>query len=100
MAELSSPYDGAVITVPDDLVDRYTAAGWVSGKKPAETPQDGAPKGNASREAWAEYADSLGVEYPAEAKQKEIRAAVEAAQKPAETPQDGADTGETGSNNE
>lgn len=96
MAELRSPYDGAVIDVSDDLVGRYTAAGWVTGKNPEKAPQDGAPKGNASREAWAEHADSLGVEYPADAKQKEIRAAVEAhlAQAAAQTPPSGEQTGE------
>ncbi len=37
MAELSSPYDGAVIDVSDDLVDRYTAAGWVKGESDKPT---------------------------------------------------------------
>lgn len=29
MATLKSPYDGGVIDVPDELADRYTAAGWL-----------------------------------------------------------------------
>lgn len=29
MATLKSPFDGGTVDVPDDLVDRYTAAGWV-----------------------------------------------------------------------
>lgn len=81
MAELRSPFDGGVIDVPDSLVDRYTAAGWVSGKKPAKDAGDGAPKGNASREVWAEYADTLGVEYEADASRDDIRAAVAAVEK-------------------
>ena len=32
MAALKSPFDGGVIDVPDDLTDRYTAAGWVEDK--------------------------------------------------------------------
>lgn len=36
------------------------------------------PKGNASRAEWAAYADSLGVEYPEDAKRDDIKAAVEA----------------------
>lgn len=34
MAELRSPFDGAVIDVPDGLVDRYVASGWVQEAKP------------------------------------------------------------------
>lgn len=41
-----------------------------------EPESDGAPKGNASREAWAEYAESLGIDVPQDAKQKDIRALV------------------------
>jgi len=29
MATLKSPFDGGTVEVPDDLADRYTAAGWV-----------------------------------------------------------------------
>lgn len=33
MATLKSPYDGGVIDVPDELADRYTAAGWLDGSE-------------------------------------------------------------------
>lgn len=36
MAELSSPFGGAVIDVPDELVDRYVAGGWT--KSESERP--------------------------------------------------------------
>lgn len=78
MAELRSPFDGGVIDVPDALVDRYTAAGWVSGKEPKKGAGDGAPKGNASRDAWAKYADAKGVEYVEDATRDDIKAAVAA----------------------
>lgn len=77
MTELRSPFDGGVVSVPDGLVERYTAAGWVSDKG-STGAGDGAPKGNASRDAWAEYADSLGVEYEDEASRDDIKAAVAA----------------------
>lgn len=32
MVALRSPYDGGEIDVPDELADRYTAAGWVKPK--------------------------------------------------------------------
>lgn len=79
MAELRSPFDGGVVDVPDGLVERYTAAGWVSGKS-STGAGDGSPKGNASREAWAEYADTLGVEYADDASRDDIKAAVAATQ--------------------
>jgi len=78
MAELRSPFDGGVIDVPDDQVKRFTDAGWIAGKKPSKDAGDGAPKGNASRDAWAEYADSIGVEYDGEASRDDIKAAVAA----------------------
>lgn len=37
------------------------------------------PKGNASKAEWAAYADSLGVEYPEDAKRDDIKAAIEEA---------------------
>ncbi|WP_163275335.1 hypothetical protein [Cellulomonas iranensis] len=50
-----------------------------------ETPQgdDGEPakpRGNGARDAWAKWADSLGVTYDEDATRDEIKAAVEAAQ--------------------
>ena len=35
MAKLTSPSSTAVIDVPDELVERYTAAGWVAEKPKA-----------------------------------------------------------------
>lgn len=75
MAELRSPYDGAVIDVADGLVKRYVAAGWVGG----EQADDGAPRGNASRDEWAAYAATLGVEVAEDAKRDDIKAAIAAA---------------------
>ena len=37
MARLTSPSSTAVIDVPDELVERYTAAGWVAEKPKATT---------------------------------------------------------------
>ncbi|HEX7349594.1 hypothetical protein [Brachybacterium sp.] len=63
--------------------------GWevVEGTKPEppsapepEDPQgsgDGVPRGNASREVWAEYAASLGIEVPEDAKRDDIKVLVE-----------------------
>jgi hypothetical protein len=38
VARLTSPSSTAVIDVPDELVERYTAAGWVA-EKPKATPR-------------------------------------------------------------
>lgn len=38
MARLTSSSSTAVIDVPDELVERYTAAGWVA-EKPKATPR-------------------------------------------------------------
>ena len=41
MPELSSPFGGAVIEVPKELVDRFAEAGWVKSepkKAPAKKP--------------------------------------------------------------
>ena len=38
MARLTSPSSTAVIDVPDELVERYTVAGWVA-EKPKATPR-------------------------------------------------------------
>ena len=47
------------------------------------------PKGNAPKAEWAAYADSLGVEYPDDAKRDDIKAAVEAhVAEPATTPEE------------
>jgi hypothetical protein len=75
-----------VVSVADDKAGRFTS-GWTSladGEYEApvtENGDGGAPKGNASRDEWASYADSLGVEYDEDAKREDIKAAVDAAQK-------------------
>lgn len=43
MARLTSPSSTAVIDVPDELAERYTAAGWVA-EKPKREPAKAAPK--------------------------------------------------------
>lgn len=39
MATLRSPFDGGQIDVPDELVDRYTAAGWLAEAPKRQTRQ-------------------------------------------------------------
>lgn len=72
---LSSPRGGRV-TVHPDRVDHYLSRGY---RTLDAATDDGRPKGNASRDEWAAYADSLGVEYAEDAKREEIKAAVDAA---------------------
>lgn len=73
------------ITNPAILV-KLAEAGWAEGeaepvvlqvqvKKTPQEPQ--APAGNASREAWAEYAKHLGIEVAEDATRNEIRDNVE-----------------------
>lgn len=51
-------------------------------EKPAEaTPTSGEPRGNASTEAWADYASGIGVEFPEDANRKQIQEAIVAAGK-------------------
>lgn len=59
------------VEVGDHLLDgKTTTSGASSGGTQA-------PKGNASRDEWAAYADSLGVEYDEDAGRDDIKAAVE-----------------------
>lgn len=46
----------------------------------ADTGEPAKPRGNGARDAWAKWADSLGVTYDEDATRDEIKAAVEAAQ--------------------
>jgi len=68
---------------PKDDVPAWAAgkitnpAAW-EGDEPADE-QDARPKGNASREAWAEYAKSKGVDVADADNRDDIKAAVEAA---------------------
>lgn len=65
-------------------VDDLTAAGlgpeWVDPDTEHDGDQDGAPRGNASRDEWAAYADQLDVQYEPDAKRDDIKAAVAAKQ--------------------
>lgn len=84
MPRLRNTASGVVVNVDDDTASRLWGE-WVpaDGDAPARTSEatedtSGEPKGNASRAEWAAYADSLGVEYPEDAKRDDIKAAVEA----------------------
>lgn len=78
MPRLRNAATGVVVNVDDDTASRLDK-NWKPFEHGASTP-DGAPKGNASREEWADYAASKGVEVPEGAKQKEIRELVAAAE--------------------
>ena len=43
MANLTAPNSTAVINVPDELVERYTVAGWVA-EKPKAAPKTAAKR--------------------------------------------------------
>jgi hypothetical protein len=52
------------INVPADAVEVYERSGWTSVPEEPDEPEpdgDGLPKGNASREEWAEYALGHGL---------------------------------------
>lgn len=66
---------GSRVTVHAGSVDRYLARGY---SRPGHPEGGGRPRGNASREAWVEYAESLGVVVDPEWTRNEIRDLVEA----------------------
>lgn len=66
--------NGARVEVTSEKAERLLGHGFRQ-----EGSGDGTTRGNASREEWAAYADSLGVEYAEDAKRGDIKAAVEAA---------------------
>lgn len=71
----------AGVTNPATLA-KLEAAGW-SASREAQAPrvapsEPEIPAGNASRDAWAEYARHLGITVEDDAKRDEIRANVEA----------------------
>jgi len=74
---------GVVVRVDDATATRL-GADWQPADAPAapvaaETgPAVARPRGNASRAAWAAYADAVGVEYGEDATRNEIKAAVAA----------------------
>lgn len=78
MVIMRYPYTGGLVTVDVSKVGRLRAAGWILveeqpvepaaplGAETVESPmqepsQSTEPKGNASRAAWRDYADSLGI---------------------------------------
>lgn len=75
------PVTGTVVTVLAGSVQAKKWAVYVPAEEPAgetsQDEQDGAPAGNASRDAWAEYAEGLGIEVPEDAKRDDIKALVE-----------------------
>lgn len=75
------PVTGTVVSVTAGSVQAKKWAVFVPAEEPAgETSpdeQDGAPAGNASRDAWAEYAEGLGIEVPEDAKRDDIKALVD-----------------------
>jgi len=74
VAVLVSP-KGTRVTVAAAKADAFKARGY---KVPGDQASEGgAPAGNASRAAWAEYAVSLGIEVPEDAKRDDIKALVE-----------------------
>lgn len=81
----SEKVETVVLVAPSGSQVRVAAAKAVllagMGFKEPKSAEGGVPKGNASREAWAAHAESLGVEFAPEATREEIKAAVEAAQK-------------------
>lgn len=79
MARLQSTKTRVIVNV-DDATAARLGPEWVEpGTVPSTEAEGGTPKGNASREVWAAYADSLGVEYAEDAKRDDIKAAVAAA---------------------
>lgn len=80
MPRLRNSKTGVVVNV-DEAAAARLGTEWVPASKgaaptPPPVPEVAAPKGNASREAWAAYADTVGVAYPDEAKRDEIKTLV------------------------
>lgn len=82
MARFVSNATKVVVSVHDSKAGRFDA-GWTQledGQYEARSGDgDDAPRGNASRDEWAAYADSKGVQYDEDAKREDIKAAIEAA---------------------
>ena len=91
MPRLRNAQTGVVVNVDDDTASRLDQ-NWgdadtvpapvnpaAPGAPAAPAAGSGGPRGNASREDWAAYADSLGVTYDPEAKREDIKEAIAAA---------------------
>lgn len=84
MPRLRNVRSGVVVNVDDVTAASLDGAEWVDPdlavtRADSQAPAGGAPRGNGTREEWAAYADSLGVEYGPEAKREDIKAAIAAA---------------------
>jgi hypothetical protein len=80
MTFLNPPSSAARVDVPEASVDRYLAQGWRKAGAPAPAQDDGAPPkagAGSSRQAWADYAATLGVAVPDEWTRDDIIDAVE-----------------------
>lgn len=77
MIELTNRSGGRLLVHDEEQAKAWEGYGFR--RQPSRVPAGDAPKGNASREEWARYAESLGVEFDEDAKRDEIKAAVEAA---------------------
>lgn len=78
--------DGVLETSDERVIARARRLGSLGvtveatgGPEPVRVERRESPRGNSSRQAWADYADSLGIDYPEGARRDDIRAAVEAA---------------------
>lgn len=81
MPRLRNRKTGVVVNVDDGTASKL-GRDWVAVEKAATRPaveDDGTPRGNASRDEWAAYAESLGIDVPDEAKRDEIKDLVTAA---------------------
>jgi hypothetical protein len=89
MGRLTSKVTGVVVNVDDETASALGPE-WVAESEASEAPVDETaepqsdgdpvePKGNGTREAWAAWADHLGVEYSEDDKREDIKAAIEAA---------------------
>jgi hypothetical protein len=67
------------VVVGDHLLDDGDTAESDGDGGQNNQPDDGMPRGNASREEWAKYADDNGVSYEPEAKREAIKEAVDKA---------------------
>ena len=69
---------GTRVSVAADKADAFKARGYKTpGESASSESEEAAPAGNASRDAWAEYAVSLGIEVPEDAKRDDIKALVD-----------------------
>lgn len=83
MAKIRDDLDGVVyvggefgtpvaLAAGDDVPKGFTVGAHLLNGD-SDEPMGGRPKGNGSREDWADYATSLGIDVPGDAKQKDIR---------------------------